>query len=455
MVETERKEEERTDRAETFNRASKYWQDVFNVWAKAVGSFPQGSGATDAERWFRPFQFRAGQEAAQAERAAKQSTDYFEFYRRASSYWLDAFNSWARWAGSFPQGFGGMNMEAFPKMPWMNMAEWTRSYSGFTDMARMMPFTAIPMRDTSEAVARGMNSYMKVFNAWLKGMDAMGREGFEIGQKIGSGEQVQVDSFFESMKTAYTGITTGVLEVLKDTPFAGMKGIDRAVKDALDSLPEEQEMARAFFQELLDFSVRQRNLSTDAMKQVSKTSEEMLRKGIVLDGGYKDLIEAYGEMLRHSTEVVRVPTALAPEYKDIADNAASWAKANMDLCMSWFEMNLKLYQGIALSAREMCKTSAELFEPGKASSSEFGERWATACRQAADTMVKDSQFPEQINKLMNGYTGWMGATSRLCRSMMTSPCATKEDIQRVSHEVEKVKSSVEKRASSRTRAEER
>src|SRR4030042_3874311 len=258
MVQNERTERKIMDNMfESYNKASKYWLDIFNSWTKTAGSFPQASGAADTER---------NQEG---------SMDIFEFYNRASKYWLDIFNSWAKTAGSFPQTFGGVGMESWLKPSWSNMTEWTRLYTRFTDMAKTMPSPFASMKDSSEAVAKGMDSYVKIYNAWLKIMDSVAREGYEIGQKARMGEEVDKAKFFETLNAAYDGINASVVESLKDTPFAGLKGLDKVVKDALDSLPEDQKMSREFLQELFSFSVKMTNLSTEVMKEVSKTYAEM------------------------------------------------------------------------------------------------------------------------------------------------------------------------------------
>ncbi|OGN91502.1 MAG: hypothetical protein A2Z75_06940 [Chloroflexi bacterium RBG_13_50_10] len=439
MVQNERTERKIMDNMfESYNRASKYWLDIFNSWTKTAGSFPQASGAADTER---------NQEG---------SMDIFEFYNRASKYWLDIFNSWAKTAGSFPQTFGGVGMESWLKPSWSNMTEWTRLYTRFTDMAKTMPSPFASMKDSSEAVAKGMDSYVKIYNAWLKIMDSVAREGYEIGQKARMGEEVDTAKFFETLNAAYDGINASVVESLKDTPFAGLKGLDKVVKDALDSLPEDLKIAREFLQELLSFSVKMTNLSTEVMKEVNKTSADMLAKGTISGEGYKNLTDAYGETLKHSVKILREKGALLPGYKDIADDATSWAKANLDLSISGLEMNLRLYQGIAKSSKDISKTAEELFKGEKISSAdEFHKRWVEAYQQALDILVKDAQFSENIHKLMSSYAEWMKSTNKLYRGVMTPPYVAKEDFDRVSKELAKVKRSVEKQATVKVEAKEK
>jgi hypothetical protein len=460
MAQTERTEKETVDMSESYNRASKYWLDIYNTCAKAMGSLPQASRGADVESWFKPFGGCMGSEMAGTNRTAKGSMDTLEFYTKASKSWLDFYNTWAKTMDSFPQTFRGVGMGSWFQPSWSNMAEWTKLYTGFTDRAKPMPLPFGSVNDTSEAVAKGMNSYVKIYNAWLKGMDSVAREGCGIGWEASAGEEVDTAKFFETMKTTFAGITASVVESLKDTPFAGLEGPAKVVKEALDSLPAEQEMTRELFQELLSFSVRTKSLSIETMKEVSKTYADMLEKGTISDSGYKNLIDAYGETLKHSVEILREKAALLPGYTDIADDATSWAKADLGLSISWLEMNLKLYQGIANSSKDISKTAEELFKGEKISSAdEYHKRWVEAYQQASDILVKDSQFSENIHKFMSGYTEWMKSTNKLYRSVMTPPYAAKEDIDRVSGELakikRKVKSPVGKRSTAKVEAEEK
>ncbi len=182
----------------------------------------------------------------------------------------------------------------------------------------------------------------------------------------------------------------------------------------------------------------------------------MVAKGTISGEGYKNLIDAYGEALKHSVKILREKAALLPGYKDIADDATSWAKANLDLSISWLEMNRRLYQGIAKSSKDISKTAEELFKGEKISSAdELHKRWVEAYQQALDILVKDAQFSENIHKLMSSYAEWMKSTNKLYRSVMTPPYVAKEDFDRVSEELAKVKSSVEKRATAKVEAEEK
>jgi hypothetical protein len=419
---------------ESYNKASEYWLNAFNSWAKMAGSFSQAASTADAEK------------------NKQGSMDIFEYYTKASKYWMDMFNSWSKTVGGAPQQFGGVGPETWLKQPWSNMEGWTKLYERFTDMAKAMPFSFASMKNSSEAVAKSMDSYVKTYNTWLKGMDSVLAEGYSIAEKIGLGEDVETDKFFDTMKTTYNNITVTVVELLKETPFAGLEGLDKVVMDALNAIPEDQTMAREFLKEMISFSTKMTSMSSEVMKEVNKTSGDMLANGTISGEGYKKLIKKYGDTLKHSVEVLREKAAVVPGYKGMADEATNWAKTNLDLSVSWLEMNLKLYQGIDKSFKDISNKAQELFKGENISTADdFQKKWVEVYKNSLDVFIDETQFSENIHNLMNNYADSMKSTNELYRSLMTSPYVAKDDFNKVFNDLEKVKKSVKKQASKKVK----
>ena len=388
--------------------------------------------------------------------AEKETVDMFELYNRASKSWTDIFNSWAKSVSGFPQAFRGVDTESWFKPVWGYTDDWSKVYRGFTDMSKMMPQPFASMKYVSDDVAKSIDSYMKIYDAWLKGMDAVAREGYEIGRKLSAGEEADTSKLYDDAKATYNSITAKVVESLKDTPFAGVKEIDKAIQQFLDSIPEEQKTARDLLQEVFAFNAKQINLSSLAMRQASDMFAEMLEKGTVSDDLYKSLLDAYGETLTHSMEILRIPSALLPEYKDIINDVTGWAKTNLELQVSWLEVNLKLYQGVTKSAGEIYSAAEAVFKEGEVSSpDEYYKRWVEACQKATDISVKSSQIDQSIPKLINKYTEYIKSMSKLYQNLMTAtPFATKEEFDKVSAELEKILSSTKEKKAAGAKAKE-
>ncbi len=383
-----------------------------------------------------------------------QKTDAFEFYNKAIKSWMDNFPMWSK----MPAGFGpvmGGGVESPMKPFWGYLDDWNKVYAGFTDMMKGVPVALEPTKNMSDAISKGINAYVKIYDAWLRGMDNLAREGFEIGQRISAGEEVDTSKFLKAMEDTYETISSSVIQSLHDTPMAGIKELDEAVKKSMESLSGEQTMAREFVNEIFGLNVQLMNLGAQAFKEAAKSSSEMLEKGTIPSDGYSGMISSYGDLLKHSVEVLRFPAAIVPGYQEIADNATNWAKANLDLSVAWANANLKLYHGISRSATEIQEAAQELVKDKKISTpDQFYTTWSEVYEKVSDILANRSQFYESMPKLVNAYTDYIKAGSKLYQSAMNPPCATKEDLARLHEELAKIKATVEKKASVRARAEE-
>lgn len=378
--------------------------------------------------------------------AEKERMDVFEFYSNAFNSWSDIFSSWTKTMESFPGAFRPMDVESWFKPFWGYMEDWNKVNESFTEMTKWMPLQFESVKDMSEAVAKGVSSYVKIYDSWLRNMDSVAREGYEAGRRSINGEEVETDKFFEALRGAYDDITTSVVESLKETPFAGIKEIDQAVKESLDSFSEEQKMAREFLNELFGFSTKMINLSTSALKEATDTFTDMVEKGTISADAYKSIMDAYGDTLKHSVEILRLPAALLPEYKDTVDDAISWVEKNLDVFISWLEINLKPYQAISKSTSEIYKLAEDAFKEGKISSQdEFYKRWAETFEKATRNLIENSQFYDSIPKFINSHTEFLKSTNKLYQNVMTPPYVTKEALDKTSQELKKVKSLIEKK----------
>jgi hypothetical protein len=125
----------------------------------------------------------------------------------------------------------------------------------------MIPFEA--MDNTKRMVNKGMD----VYRAWLGYLDAVTDKGFELGYETISGQEVNVDSFFETLREAHDDFTKQIADTLNDTPFKGLNDIGQAMKQTMDPFSEQQEMAIGFFKELCDINTKMFNLSVSVMKE--------------------------------------------------------------------------------------------------------------------------------------------------------------------------------------------
>jgi hypothetical protein len=368
----------------------------------------------------------------------------FEFYSQASQSWMDAFTSWTKMSGSFPQ-FKGADQTAWFKPFWDYAEVWGKMYGNMANTLDAMPFPFSVMKDMGDSVAKAMNSNVKVYDAWFKSMDMLSKEANEIGRRMGEGEAVETKPFFDSIKNSYANLSNAFMETLKAFSLNGSREIHEAIKNSTNSFTEEQEITAKLVEEMLKYNAKAANLSVSEIKKTTEEMTKLFEKGEISSGRYPAIIEAYGEMLKNSCEVLQLPQALNPGYEGIVDDATKWSKASLGFYAAWEETNLKVFLGMTKTLANIYKASEEMFKGGTVSSAnDFYLKWSDIWEKATDTTANNSQIRQSLPKLINAQTEWAKATSQLYKTVTTSPYLTKDSLTRISHELEKVKKAMEK-----------
>ena len=77
-------------------------------------------------------------------------------------------------------------------------------------------------------------------------------------------------------------------------------------------------------------------------------------------------------------------------------------------------------------------------------------KWSEAYQKAAAALMETSQAFTSVPALIDKYTEYVKATSKLYRSVMTLPTVTGEEVEQVTKKIEKTRTVSEKRASKAT-----
>lgn len=304
--------------------------------------------------------------------AAKQETNMFEFYSRGFKAWSDIFGK----RGNFP----------------------------------------FPITDMNKTVSRNIMSSMEIYNAWLKGVDGLIEEGFNAGHKIMRGEDVEPDNLTKAMRAAYDSITDTVLKSVENTPFEGIRHIDEAVRNSLDSFADEQKMMKAFVKEVLCFGSKTAELLKSSNGYAADMFSDFLKgKPGVSGDGYKRTIDACEKTLSHCAEILRPLGALQPGCKQTVEETITWTKKNTGICMSWLETNLKQYEQLRRVPMEFYKLVEDALKEGD-SLEDFYEKWLEAMEKAKLIFTQDTQSYKIISEFISKNTEFIKSTIDLYKS---------------------------------------
>ncbi len=373
--------------------------------------------------------------------------DVFEIYNNTMKSWSEFFrnsnsNRMWDWPGST---FRAPGTEEWYR-PWSTyMENWQKMARGFADVtAGKGPMQS--MKDSTEAVTKGIDAYLKLCDSWIKSNQRIAAEGMGLVRKLGAGEKPDTAPFFEAMEAAYAELSGSIADSLKRTPLSGAKDVDEAMKRFLDAFPEEQKMARDFYQQLFDSALEATKASNSAVAEAGGALSQMVEKGTLSVESCSDLIGAYGNTLKQSIEVVRPWAALFPSYNQFVEDVISWAKMSVDVGTCWLEMNVKLQKAVRDSFLQVYSSAQETLSESQALASpdEWARKWSEAYERGTKKFVESSDAFKSVPAFIDQYTECLSAAAKLYRSVTRIPFATKAEIEKVSKDIEKAKAQAEK-----------
>jgi hypothetical protein len=220
----------------------------------------------------------------------KQGTDMYNYYNNAFKAWSDILKSGTTKTGIFSMSLGSA--------------------------AR-----------TGRTLFRNMTSSMEIYNAWLKGTDDVVEQGFEMGRKFVRGEQAETSRFTKTLKDSFDSVSASVMESVEDTPFEGIRQVDRAVKKSLESLGEEHKIFEKFLQEVFNYACNTVNLFRSSNGNTKNIFSDMLKgDSNGSESFHKAITDSYETMANHMADSFKLFSALQPWNNESVEGAIGWAK---------------------------------------------------------------------------------------------------------------------------------
>jgi archaellum component FlaC len=349
--------------------------------------------------------------------AESSTAGIFESYNTALKSWSDMMGSWTRKMEDFSGAFNPSgNSNGFG---WISLGK------TFTEMMDRLPLPYGPMKNMNETLAKSLDSSRKIYDSYLKNMMAVIKERYEIDLKSVAGDDPETDRFFDAIHRAYEDISATAVESLKDTPFEGVKEIDDAVRQSLETLSEERQMVRALFKEITAFKAQVAKLSSLAMKEAASAVTDVKEKGTLSVDACKEMADACGNTLNRSLEIFGLPDPLTAEYKNAVNGAVRLAEKNLDVFTAWLEINLKSTRAMTGCAEDVCKFTEEIFKEskeGKVPSQEvFYKKCADVCEESLRKLVKGTHFNGSIPRFIEAYTDYLKSVRGHYRKIMVIP----------------------------------
>ena len=368
----------------------------------------------------------------------------FEVYADMLGAWGDVVSSWSKSMSGVPF-VGTKEMESWFKPFWDYFGDWSKIYQSFGESMKGFSWPYGAMRDYTDAAIRGIDSYVRVYDAWVRSIDKVGRKQFEVAQALSSGKEVSTTEIFDTLRQTYADVSVSLAESLRGTAleqmFGAVEEVNKAVKQFADSFPEEEKQAKETFQVFTNSFIKMMNSWNTSMIEASRTFSEMLGKGEISPNAYKKVMKMYGEASKESIGALLGPlAALLPRYKGTVDDMTQWADKYFDLISSWHEVPLKLSQGIARSSGEMYRFVDETLREAKtASPEELYSRWFNFYSKTIADLTEATEFSTTLPKFTSNLAEFARSTNSLYRRIMTPPFPSKEEVDRLYRSIEELK----------------
>lgn len=343
-----------------------------------------------------------------------QTAGFFEAY---------TFKPWSDFMSSWGKSFGDVFKIGENDKPFWSSAN-------FTEIMDRMPLAYGSVKTMNEALTKGIGSYKKISDSYVRNMMDVAARGYALDMEILTGKEAEADKFLETLNQAYEDIATTVVDALKDTPFKGIKEVDEALKNSLDSLSDERKMARSLFKEVANFNAKIAKLSVSAMNEAMTALTDVEGKGSVSVESYKDMMDVCGQSLKQSMDILDLPAPVLSEYQESVDNAVTMAAKNLDVLTSLLEIPLRSNQAIGRSALDIPKFGQDIFDEMKegkpVSQEEFIKRWNQLCETATGNFIESAHFNGSIPKFINVCTDYLKSVNEHYRTMMSLAYKNKE-----------------------------
>lgn len=293
----------------------------------------------------------------------------------------------------------------------------------------------------NETFTKNIRSYMKMYDTSAKGVLELTRKSFDAGRKSISGEEVEIDTWFDSIDKARDDAAAYMTDILTDTPFEGIKGIDKAIKQSVESFSDEEKSARAFVREICALNAKLAKLSVTAIKESANSVKTIKEDGTVAIDTYQNLVKEYGDTFKNAFEKIDVPEALKTGYREKIEHSVSLAEKSLELVAAWLEINLKAAKAASQTMSETAMSGDKAFAFGdKDAWEDLFNSWTDVYTKTARNFVESAQYDVSIPKFIEELADYAKFAGDQVKKAMAIPAyATEEDLKKVTEELAKIK----------------
>jgi hypothetical protein len=316
------------------------------------------------------------------------------------------------------------------------LENWGKMYDSFMNATQGVFPSYGELNDYTDAMMKGIDAYIKIYDKWIKNIDRVGRAGYEFSAGLISGKEIKTEEILTTMRGFYDDMLGSLVEPLEALPFSDINVVKGAVEKFLSAFPEEEKQIRDFFDGCFNYTIKTMNDWNSLIKKAGKDYADGIGRGELSVEPYQKMIDMCSET--YSGLLKALNLSLGPEYNDRTEDIAEWAGKYLDMISSWFEIPMKLYQGVWKSFGDVSMYIEEMRgEETGSTGGDLYDRWSKFYRRLSSDLMKTADFSTTVPNFIDKLVDYTKSTNALYEKLIAPPYATKKEVSGIYEAIKK------------------
>ena len=338
---------------------------------------------------------------------------FMDEYLNVFKFWTDMTRSWTDYASLTDISKKGSESFLTPFMDYFN--NWNKMYTRSIEMMRTVYPFPMEANAYTNMMIKGIDSYIKVYDSWIKSMDKIFVEGYRFMSGIAAGEETDIKKVISDMENYYKEVFESFIKIIEDIPFIDVKIIKDSFNKFISAFPEDQERMKVFQEKYLTYIQKTIKDWNETVKILTKSMAESIEKGEFSTEIYQRLMEMYNETYISFLESLK---PLLDLDEDLAKDIIDLNKKYFNVISAWLEIPMSIFDGINKTYKELTKYVKEISTEEVTSPAKLQEKWTKFYQDSAKNFVQMTNVANTIPKLIDNMIDYVKTTDKFFAKYM-------------------------------------
>ncbi|BDC36332.1 hypothetical protein [Candidatus Methanoliparum sp. LAM-1] len=363
----------------------------------------------------------------------EKKKSFMDEYLNIFKFWTDMAKYWADYTNLMDISKIGSESFLTPVMDYFN--SWNKMYERFIETIKNVYPFHMGIDTYTDTLVKGVDSYIKVYDTWIKGMDKIFVEGYRVMSGIATGKETDVKKIISDMEDYYKEVYESFIKMIEAVPFIDVNIIKDSFDKFTGAFSEEQERMREFQEKYLTYIQKTIKDWNETVRIFTKSMVESIEKGEFSTEIYQKLIGMYNETYVNFLESLK---PLLDLDENLAKDIIDWNQKYFNMISAWLEIPLKMFDSINKNYKELIKYITEVDKEEITSPEKLQEKWAKFYQDFAKNFVQKANVSNTIPKFIDSMIDYIKTTNKFFTKYMP-PYVTKKDVTKAEEETKPTK----------------